>query len=408
VTDDNRFNDPRQVLPHWWRQQIDQLKTLREHAHQLGLLRVRLPPALNLHFPTKRVRELIATITKVRKNRRALQDNLAALTETERNLQAELDRERGVGAWRPPAVPAPAPPEPAPEPAPTTAEQPNEQSGEPTEQTSEPADEPQATDAAESDTGEPTIAILRRLKLGDDYQRVQGTSLRSAKEMDALVHLKEHRPGIASTLIERVVSGETASAVAVVEKLKDGRHQEVCEEFAEPAPEQDRPESLSVRTRKLRLGDDYDRLRSTSLGSPKEMDELIRLKDALMRERLEDSPDWFKALVERAVAGEAISATALIEKMKNGGGLRAVLEEFERPSAKDDPRAVWAKEKVAQLLKDKVITRNTEQKAVAKILEGESKKPVESGGLSKPLDWKTIANHARDWGWWPISQKTIS
>jgi hypothetical protein len=82
--------------------------------------------------------------------------------------------------------------------------------------------------------------------------------------------------------------------------------------------------------RKTKLGDDYDRLLSTSLGSPKEMDALIRL--------IEHRP-IFKALVERAIAGGKISAIAVCEDIKTKG-LVAACEEFMTPTPPSPPLPV--------------------------------------------------------------------
>jgi hypothetical protein len=59
-------------------------------------------------------------------------------------------------------------------------------------------------------------ALMRQLKLEDDYKRVQGTSLDSPQELDALVHMKEHRPKEAEQLIVRAIAGEPVSATAVL------------------------------------------------------------------------------------------------------------------------------------------------------------------------------------------------
>jgi hypothetical protein len=64
-------------------------------------------------------------------------------------------------------------------------------------------------------------ASFRKMKLGDDYERLLSTSLRSAREMDALIHLKEGgTTGIFTHLIECAVAGQRVSAVAVLAKIK--------------------------------------------------------------------------------------------------------------------------------------------------------------------------------------------
>jgi hypothetical protein len=75
---------------------------------------------------------------------------------------------------------------------------------------------------------------------------------------------------------------------------------------AEPAPTRKLP--FAVVNRMTKLGDDYARLKPTSLGSPKEMDALIALEDYPV----------FAKLIERAVAGEPVSArSVLAEKIKH-------------------------------------------------------------------------------------------
>ena len=64
----------------------------------------------------------------------------------------------------------------------------------------------------------PRATLMRQLKLEDDYVRVQGTSLGSPKEMDALIQMREN-PNCkdeAAQLIERAVAGEPVTATAVL------------------------------------------------------------------------------------------------------------------------------------------------------------------------------------------------
>jgi hypothetical protein len=75
---------------------------------------------------------------------------------------------------------------------------------------------PEKPHAAAKEPKSTRATLTRQLKLGDDYERVKGTSLDSPKELDALVHLAEHRPKEARTLIERAVTGKAVTATAVL------------------------------------------------------------------------------------------------------------------------------------------------------------------------------------------------
>jgi len=138
-----------------------------------------------------------------------------------------------------------------------------------------------------------------------------------------------------------------ASASATPEPPADQTSQpEPSGSSLEPAPTPATPEpkpavagkkmSLRVATRKLKLGDDYDRLLSTSLGSPKELDALIHWK--------EHHPDVCNALIARAVVGEPVSAINALAKLNVHGGLDAVRKELapppnREPVSEQDPRA---------------------------------------------------------------------
>jgi hypothetical protein len=68
----------------------------------------------------------------------------------------------------------------------------------------------------------PRAEARRIVKLGDDYERLQATSLGSPKEMDALIELKDHYPDVANNLIERAVAGEPEGAIAICNALRNG------------------------------------------------------------------------------------------------------------------------------------------------------------------------------------------
>ena len=77
-------------------------------------------------------------------------------------------------------------------------------------------------------TGESVRSIQRHLAradaLGDDLERIKGTSLDKGTEMDALLKLSEPKR---IELIERAVAGEKVSAVAELQAAKDEVHLKV-------------------------------------------------------------------------------------------------------------------------------------------------------------------------------------
>jgi hypothetical protein len=229
VTDEPKFTDPRLQLPSWWR---DSVERWREHARLAASPRILVPGFLRSP-KLKVIHELRNWIAQIRHRRDELQSQAAALGEHERHLQEQLDHELNVGQLPLPLPSSaeqrltPPPEQPTLEPARASATLEL-----PADQTSRPAEESKPPGAAEKKM--PLKVAMRKLKLGDDYDRLLVTSLGSPKEMDALVHLKEgrHTLDIFTRLIERAVAGKPVSAIGTIEKIKDKGLDAAQEELA--------------------------------------------------------------------------------------------------------------------------------------------------------------------------------
>jgi hypothetical protein len=111
--------------------------------------------------------------------------------------------------------------------------------------------------------------LHRQVKLGEDFPRIQGTTLDHPPEMDALVHMKDHYAAAYRNIIERAVAGESVSAVDWLDHISVNRRAQFPLQPTAPTEPEPKPvgaglaETTDVSLLQQRLRDTQLRLAAT-------------------------------------------------------------------------------------------------------------------------------------------------